>query len=109
MKVLFKIFLFLIFSNSLFSQNDIKTEKIKVNGNCVMCKKRIESALVMKGVTNAIWDLDTKELTINYMPSKTNLTKIRKRIAKIGHDNEEFKADAKTYDKLHACCKYERE
>ncbi len=95
--------------NIVLSQNEIVTDKILVKGNCVMCKKRIESSLVIKGVTKVNWDIDSKFLTISYLPSKTNLDIIKKRIAKTGHDTKEHKTSDRTYSKLHNCCKYERE
>lgn len=54
----------LLVSNLAFSQT--KREKIKVLGNCEMCKKRIETGLNKLDLSNAVWDKTTKILTINY-------------------------------------------
>lgn len=83
-----------------------KTESIKVQGNCGMCKTRIEKAAKIEGVTKAEWNKDTKVLTLVYNPSKVKSDDVQKNIAAVGHDTEKFKADSKTYDKLPGCCKY---
>lgn len=86
----------------------VKTESLKVSGNCDMCKSRIEKAAKLDGVSNAEWSTKSKILTVSYDPSKTNLDAIAKKIASVGHDNEKAKADAKVYDALPGCCKYDR-
>jgi periplasmic mercuric ion binding protein len=42
---------FTILSVSLFAQT--KTESFKVYGNCGMCKKRIEKAVKLEGISSA--------------------------------------------------------
>lgn len=86
-----------------------KSEKFKVSGNCEMCEKRIEkAALGVTGVAKADWNKDTKEMTVNFDDAKTSLDKVEAAIAKAGHDTPLHKADAKTYDALPGCCKYDR-
>ena len=85
-----------------------KTDSFKVYGNCQMCKTRIEKASEVEGVKKAVWDMETKMLTITYNPDKVKLDDIQKGIAAVGHDTEKFSADAAVYKKLHGCCKYER-
>lgn len=103
------VFLSIIFS-SLFvfaqKQKDIATEKIKVEGNCNMCKKRIETAAYVKGVKRADWDKETQMLTVVYRPSKTNAEGILKSIAKAGHSSEQIAAAEADYNKLPECCHY---
>ena len=82
--------------------------KIRVAGNCDMCKKRIENAADLKGVKTARWDSKTQNLEINYNPNKISLMQIQEEIAKIGHDTEKIKADSLAFEKLHNCCHYER-
>jgi mercuric ion binding protein len=55
-----------------------KTEKIKVSGNCGMCKERIESTAKVEGVTKADWDKDTKLLTLVYNPAMVKSDDIQK-------------------------------
>lgn len=87
------------------------TEKaeFKVSGNCGMCKTRIEKAAKINGVTSAEWSADTKVLTLQYDPQKVKLDDVHKKIAAAGHDTEKTRATDAAYNRLHSCCKYERE
>jgi periplasmic mercuric ion binding protein len=85
-----------------------KTETFKVSGNCGMCKSKIEKAAKEAGAAAATWDVESKQLTVKYNSTSTNTAKIQKKIAGVGYDNVGFKATAEAYDKLHGCCKYER-
>jgi mercuric ion binding protein len=86
----------------------IKTETIKVSGNCDMCKARIEKAAKIEGVSKAEWNDETKLLTLEYNTSKVKSDDVQKKIAAVGHDTVKYKADEKTYNGLPGCCKYER-
>lgn len=80
---------------------------ITVQGNCEMCKDRIEKAAKsVKGVSTASWDQKSKQLHLNFDPAKTSIDAISRTIAKAGHDTGKYKADKATYDALPACCKY---
>ncbi|WP_042368972.1 efflux RND transporter periplasmic adaptor subunit [Bacteroides neonati] len=80
---------------------------LTVEGNCEMCKERIEkAALSVNGVSSATWNATDKMLHLNFASGKTNLSAISKAIAKAGHDTEKDKADKKVYDALPGCCKY---
>ncbi len=97
----------LLGTQNLFAET--KTEKIKVSGNCGMCETRIEkAALAVPGVTKADWNKETKDLTVTFDATKASADKIAAAEAKVGHDTPKFKADAKTYDALPGCCKYDR-
>jgi mercuric ion binding protein len=85
-----------------------KTESFKVFGNCELCKARIENAVKEEGASAASWDTKTKMLTVTYDPLKTNKDKLSKKLASVGHDTESYKAPDDVYDKLPACCHYER-
>ncbi len=85
-----------------------KTATIKVWGNCDMCKARIEKAAKVDGVSKAVWDEKTKDLTLVYNPAKVSSDDVQKKIAAVGHDTEKYYADSKAYNSLPACCKYER-
>ena len=67
---------------------------------------RIETASKGKGVVSALWNVDTKMLTLVYDPSKTTLDKVQKRILDAGHDVENKKAKDIIYKSLPACCYY---
>lgn len=92
----------------VFSTNAQTTTKLKVSGNCGMCKSSIEKAATSAGAKTANWDMDAKLLTLIF-DSKTNLDKIETAIAAVGYDTEHKTATKATYDALHECCKYERE
>lgn len=78
-----------------------------VSGNCEMCKDRIEStAMAVKGVKSAEWDINTKLFTVDFDGSITNTEAIRKAIAAAGHDNGDYKAPDEVYNNLPACCLY---
>jgi len=85
-----------------------KTESFKVYGNCEMCQTRIENAVREEGASSASWNTETKMLTVTYDPSKTNKDKLSKKLASVGHDTEKYKAPDDVYDKLPACCHYDR-
>ena len=78
-----------------------------VRGSCEMCKETIETtAKGVDGVTMAVWDMESKELHMNFDPQKTSVEAVRKAIAKAGYETDLDKADQKAYDALPSCCKY---
>jgi copper chaperone CopZ len=87
-----------------------KTESIKVNGECGMCKKRIEkAALSVEGVESANWNVDSKVLTIKYnIFKKEAVATAQQKIASAGHDTEKYKATDAAYQSLPGCCHYQR-
>ncbi|MHA4845178.1 heavy-metal-associated domain-containing protein [Flavitalea antarctica] len=95
-------------SLSTATAQDMKTDSFKVYGNCEMCKTRIEKATNTDGVSTAKWNVDSKMITLSYDPGKTTTEAIKKRIALVGHDTEEYKAADSTYSKLPGCCLYDR-
>ena len=94
------------YAQTAAKSSTVKTETIKVSGNCGMCKERIETAATVDGVTSASWNKDTKMLTLAYNPTVVKSEEVQKKIAAAGHDTEKFKADDKVYAKLPGCCKY---
>ena len=109
MKKLFIIYL-LISPFVLVAQNK-NTEKVsfEVTGNCEICKKRIEkSALTVKGVKAANWDIPSNLISIVYNPNRATSLKIQNTIAQIGHDTPLAKATDEIYNKLPLCCIYRR-
>ena len=85
------------------------TSTFKVNESCGMCKKKIETALRIKGVKKVNWDKETHLLTITFNSSNISLDEIHQRIAAVGYDTDKIKANDEAYAKLDECCKYERE
>lgn len=86
-----------------------KTETVKVYGNCGMCETTIEKAANKKKISKADWNEDTKMAKITYDSKKTTLDAVLKNIALAGYDNQSFLAPDAAYNKLHGCCKYDRE
>jgi hypothetical protein len=100
---------FLIVSSISFAQiKNAKTEVVKIYGSCFMCKAKIESTGNRKDISQGDWNLQTLMGTITYDTKKTSLSKILKRIALAGYDNEKFLAPDAVYEKLDKCCHYER-
>lgn len=88
---------------------DGKTDSFKVYGNCGMCERRIEGALKkVEGIYSADWDVDTKQMTVNYDPETIQLKEIKQLVAKAGHDTDEVRATEEVYNNLPGCCQYER-
>jgi periplasmic mercuric ion binding protein len=82
---------------------------VEVNGNCEMCKKRIEkAAFSVPGVKSAVWHIDDHVLHLIINEDKCALIDVKKAVAKVGHDTDEVKATKEEYEKLHGCCLYER-
>ena len=83
------------------------TVTFKVFGACKwQCKPRIEAASKGKGVKSAVWNVDTKQLSLIYDPTRTTLDKIQNRIVSVGHDLENKKAKDVVYNQLPSCCRY---
>ena len=85
-----------------------KTDSFKVHGNCGMCKKRIEKAAKLEGVTSAIWNVETKIMTVTYDVAKISNEDLQKKIAAVGHDTDKYAADDSVYSKLPGCFLYDR-
>lgn len=85
------------------------TATFKVSGNCGMCKTRIEKTAKAAGATKAVWGVDSQILTVSFNPKKTNVGKIQKKVAAVGHDTGKYKATEAVYDALPGCCQYDRE
>jgi periplasmic mercuric ion binding protein len=82
---------------------------IEVNGNCEMCKKRIENAAFsVSGVKSAEWHIDDHMLHLILNEQKSSIADVKKAIAEVGHDADDVKATDEQYEKLHGCCMYER-
>ncbi|TVQ42691.1 MAG: copper chaperone [Saprospirales bacterium] len=92
------------------AEEEIMEATFKVLGNCGMCKDRIEkAAMAVKGVSKANWSEEDQELYIEFDSSTANIDDIHKAVARVGHDTELVKAPNRVYNRLHHCCKYDRE
>ena len=88
------------------AKKDIRSDTIHVDGNCNICKSRIEDAALIKGVKKATWNKHKDQLVVIYDASKTSISEIEKAVAMVGHDTPNFKADDKVYNNLPNCCRY---
>jgi hypothetical protein len=92
----------------VLAQTD-KKEKFKVAGKCDLSKIQIENAAKsMDGVSNAVWDKESKILELIYDSSEVKVHKVLKAIAKTGHDTKMYKARNNKYEELPPGCQYER-
>jgi copper chaperone CopZ len=109
--ILFGMLLLMVTFSAQAHEQKNKNAKFttEVNGNCKLCKKRIEkAAFSVSGVKSAVWDIDTHQLNLILNEEKTTLLDVKKAVAKVGHDTDDVKATDEEYDNLHGCCKYER-
>ena len=84
-------------------------QTIKVSGECETCRIRIEqAALSLEGVKKAHWDEGKQEIALIYIPSQVTKEAIEQKIASVGHDTEDVKADDKVFNTLPKCCQYTR-
>ena len=116
-KILFAIMIAFISTQSVNAQTSkvgktaaVKTQTIKVYGECGMCQSRIEKvASKVAGIRSARWDENTLLLTIKYdATNATAVDDVQKKIASVGHDTEKYTATDAAYNKLPGCCHYER-
>jgi copper chaperone CopZ len=108
MKNIFKtilITLVFITGTAFTPEKSIKTS-INVSGNCGQCKTRIETALDVKGVRFAEFNLEKKQLDVIYNPKKISIEAIHTLIQNAGHDTEKGKATDTAYNQLPGCCRY---
>jgi mercuric ion binding protein len=102
---------FVLFSFFSFAQTKpapVKSETIKVWGNCGMCKGHIEKAAKTAGATAATWNKDTKILSVKYDITKTTNKQIQEAVAGAGYDTKDLTGSDVAYKNLDECCQYER-
>ena len=106
LQIIFLSFFSIVLSLGAFAQS--KTETFAVSGECKMCKKHIETAAKDAGATYAVWNVDSKKLTVKYNSESSNTAKIQQRIADAGYDTPLAKASDSAYNSLDDCCQYKR-
>jgi copper chaperone CopZ len=83
------------------------TAVINVDGNCGMCKKRIEKAAnSVQGVEKAQWDKKTHKLTVVFDDATTTKDLIVEAVLKVGYDADGKTANNDAYNALTECCHY---
>ncbi|PCJ64345.1 MAG: ATPase [Bacteroidetes bacterium] len=81
---------------------------IDFSGNCGMCKRTIEKAAMISGVSSVEWDMESHEIVVLYDSTEISIFEIHQAIAASGYDTDKMKAENSTYDELPGCCQYER-
>jgi len=106
MKRIITILVFSITALS-FAQNKNARASLEVDGVCMMCKERIETAAIKtKGVKSAQWNVKSHELKLIYDQRKTSIDTIKSNILEVGHDIADLKATEAAYNSVHPCCRY---
>jgi len=83
--------------------------EFEVNGNCNMCKGRIErAAMSLYGVSSADWSKKKKILKVKYLDTEVQEKDIHFAINGAGYDTEKAVTTQAAYDKLPGCCQYDR-
>ena len=104
----------LLFSTNLSAQQQktVQTATIKTVIYCDHCKncescgdKFNRTLLKEKGVQMVVLDEKAMTIKVTYNSKKTNLTKIKQAISKLGYDADDVKAEAIAYAGLDDCCK----
>jgi copper chaperone CopZ len=101
-------FIILATALALQSCNDTKVveKKVWVRGNCEMCKERIEEHVQkINGVKSAIWDVNSKILTVKYDSTLANQNAVETICANVGHATKAKISEGKVIDELPECCK----
>jgi len=93
---------------STAQSKNLKIVDVKVYGNCGMCKKTIEKAGNVKGISKTEWDTETAMAKITVDSIKTSVDEVLQRIAAVGYDSDAFRAPDAVYENLHGCCQYDR-
>ncbi|MBK7805447.1 MAG: heavy-metal-associated domain-containing protein [Saprospiraceae bacterium] len=96
------------FHLSTAQSKNLKTTEVKVYGNCGMCKKTIEKAGNVKGISKTEWNTETAMAKITIDSTKTSVDAVLQRIAAVGYDSDNFRAPDAVYENLHGCCQYDR-
>lgn len=107
--LIFFVFTLLCYYTECNAQiKNIKTESVKIYGNCSMCETTINKSGSQKNTSEVYWNKQSKLATITYDSTKTTSDKILKRIANSGYDSDRFRAPDNIYNSLHGCCQYKR-
>ncbi len=86
----------------------MKSYVIASNPQCDMCVAKIEGTIgAMKGIRLVRVDLAQSNVIVKYAPDKISLDEIKQKIAGLGYDADEVKANPEAYKALPDCCKKE--
>lgn len=102
------IFSFLFFISCGTKSEAVVEKTFHVWGNNETCKKSIEKACKLSGVSGANWNVDSKLLKFKIDTSIITTDAVLKSVASAGYDNELFFGNDYAYSNLPEACQYER-
>ena len=100
-QVILAAFVFLLATGIISAQDkkgNYKTAKVvfSVNMHCENCEQKVRKNIPYeKGVKDLTTNLEKQLVTIKYQPDKTDKSKLKKSIEKLGYTCEEVKEQAK--------------
>ncbi|MFN8308880.1 MAG: heavy-metal-associated domain-containing protein [Chitinophagales bacterium] len=100
------LLVFHIIMMNVSAQSTMQKAGFKVQGNCEMCKSKIEAALKVNGIEAAQWNPDSKILKVKFDSAVISLDSIHHLVANAGYDTDTYKADEAAYKNLANCCQY---
>lgn len=102
----------LIWTSALLGLLWAQTDTLVVHsGNivCQTCRRTIIRGLsTQKGVRFVEVDVPKQNILIVYRPDKTDPTRLRHAITRLGYDADTLPRDMKAYQKLPDCCRADR-
>ncbi len=116
-KLFFAVMIAFVTTQNVNAQSDksqriigFKTVAVNVYGQCHMDRKKIENtALALEGIKAAVWNGDSKQLTLSYDVFKKNTVDVlQQQLAGIGFDTQDYRAADAAYRQLPGCCQYQR-
>ena len=100
--------LWLLLSGCSAQIKNAQTSTVRIDGDCPMCEKTIETVAFVKGEAEADWDVDAKTARITFDSTRTTMDAVLQRIAQAGYDSERYLAPDAAYAALPGCCQYVR-
>lgn len=95
-----------VLNTSYGQDNKTTTIDIKTSAKCDMCKDKLEYEMSFtKGVKEAKLNTSNAILTVQYNARKTDVSKLRQAINKVGYDADDLPAEPKARSMLPNCCK----
>ena len=98
----------LFFSSCSAQIKNAQTTTVRIDGDCPMCEKTIETELVYeRGVKAVDVDLERNTILVSIDPKKTDREKVRTSVTKLGYSADGIQPDMAAREKLPDCCKKE--
>lgn len=95
-----KVFVAVLFSvfvmTSVFAQKPPRKDEIVIKSTveCALCKKNVEASLgKVKGIRKVSADFSKKEITVAFNPRRISADEIKKKLAELGYDADDIKAN----------------